>query len=241
MVLQHHSIPKQTEEGTFDMPNVTITRFKPTVSRKENLKEYNRQHYEEWRKKNKEECLLATKVYRDRMKIENHEKYMEMMRKNDAKRYAKNREKRLFDTKISKEKRRILDIEAVRAKAREHARKQRSTSIGKLSSNLRCRLSCAIKNAKLSKCLGSAVRDLGCTVEELKLHIETQFVDGMSWDTYGGWHVDHIKPLSAFDLSQRDQIVLACHYSNLQPLWALDNLRKGGVRRTDKEIVHGCL
>jgi hypothetical protein len=51
----------------------------------------------------------------------------------------------------------------------------------------------------------------------------------MSWDnwTTDGWHIDHIKPLASFDLTDRQQLLLACHYTNLQPLWAIDNLSKG--------------
>jgi hypothetical protein len=74
---------------------------------------------------------------------------------------------------------------------------------------------------------GSPVRDLGCTVPELKLHLEALFQPGMSWDNYGEWHIDHIKPLAKFDLTDRDQFVQACHYTNLRPLWAEENLSKG--------------
>ena len=77
--------------------------------------------------------------------------------------------------------------------------------------------------------MGSAVRDLGCSVEELKRHLEKQFQPKMNWENYGlyGWHIDHIKPLVNFDLTNREQFLEACHYTNLQPLWAEDNLSKG--------------
>lgn len=82
---------------------------------------------------------------------------------------------------------------------------------------------------------GSAVEDLGCSLEELKLYLEKQFYpnketgENMNWDNYGlfGWHLDHVKPLSSFDLSKRKQFLKACHYTNLQPLWAKENIRKG--------------
>lgn len=63
--------------------------------------------------------------------------------------------------------------------------------------------------------------------DELRAHLEAQFQAGMSWDNYGEWHIDHIKPLASFDLEDTDQLKLACHYTNLQPLWAKDNLSKG--------------
>ena len=76
---------------------------------------------------------------------------------------------------------------------------------------------------------GSAVRDLGCSIADFKVYLESNFEDGMSWDNKGkgGWHIDHIIPLSAFDLTDREQVVEACHYTNLQPLWEQDNLIKG--------------
>jgi hypothetical protein len=70
---------------------------------------------------------------------------------------------------------------------------------------------------------------VGCSFEELKVYIENQFTEGMSWDNYGinGWHVDHIKPLAV--ANSQEEIILLNHYSNLQPLWALDNLKKGAT------------
>lgn len=70
---------------------------------------------------------------------------------------------------------------------------------------------------------------LGCTIEELRTHLEAQFQEGMTWDNYGrdGWHIDHIKPCSSFDLLKEAEQRECFHYTNLQPLWAKDNLSKG--------------
>jgi hypothetical protein len=94
----------------------------------------------------------------------------------------------------------------------------------KIASYLRRRL---IKALKKNYKNGSAVSDLGCSIDFLKQYLTSLFVSGMSWDNYGQWHIDHIKPLSKFDLSDQEQIKKACHYLNLQPLWAVDNLKKG--------------
>lgn len=89
---------------------------------------------------------------------------------------------------------------------------------------LRTRLGAAIRgNFKT----GSAVRDLGCSIAEFRDYIAAKFQPGMSWDNWGEWHLDHIRPLAAFDLSDRARILVACHYTNYQPLWALDNRLKG--------------
>ena len=71
---------------------------------------------------------------------------------------------------------------------------------------------------------------IGCSIDDLKLHLEKQFVDGMNWENYGlhGWHVDHIRPCCSFDLTDPEQQRECFHYTNLQPLWAKDNLAKGG-------------
>ena len=69
---------------------------------------------------------------------------------------------------------------------------------------------------------------IGCTTKKLTIHLESQFKTGMSWDNYGlyGWHVDHIKPCSSFDHTDPEQVKQCWHYTNLQPLWAEDNLAK---------------
>jgi len=93
----------------------------------------------------------------------------------------------------------------------------------KIRCNLRKRMSKIIRRMQKS---GSAIRDLGCTVKQLMNHLESSFYNGMTWENYGKWHIDHIIPLSAFDLTDRDQFLQACNYKNLQPLWAKDNLSK---------------
>ena len=72
----------------------------------------------------------------------------------------------------------------------------------------------------------SAVKDLGCSWEHFKEHIQSKFTEGMSWDNYGQWRIDHIHPLSRVDFNIKEEVQRACHYTNLQPLWALDNRKK---------------
>ena len=78
---------------------------------------------------------------------------------------------------------------------------------------------------------------LGCTVEELKTHIENQFEDGMTWENwkYDGWHLDHIIPCSSFDLTKKKEQKKCFHYTNLQPLWAEDNLSKSSKLNWNKK------
>jgi hypothetical protein len=79
---------------------------------------------------------------------------------------------------------------------------------------------------------GSAVRDLGCSVQELSVYVASFFHSGMSWDNWGSvWHLDHIKPLASFDLTQRAQFLRACHYTNMQPLLIADHVKKTAEER----------
>lgn len=95
----------------------------------------------------------------------------------------------------------------------------------KLILTLRRRFSAAVTNNYKK---GSAVKDLGCSIEFLKQYLESKFRDGMTWQNHGKvWHIDHARPLVSFDLSNKEQVKQACHYTNLQPLLIHENLSKG--------------
>lgn len=118
----------------------------------------------------------------------------------------------------------------VRARLRKWYAKQRRTNPQfRLRINLRRALHRALSGQTTDI---SAIRHLGCTVDILKTRLEKLFHSGMTWRNYGRyWHVDHIRPLSLFDLSKRAQIKRAVHYTNLQPMLVAENIRKGGRNR----------
>jgi hypothetical protein len=97
----------------------------------------------------------------------------------------------------------------------------------RLKTNLRSRLTKLLKAKSWPK-NNHFIKYIGCTPQYLKLHIENQFQSGMTWDNYGKgldkWNVDHISPLSL--ANTEEELYALCHYSNLQPLWELDNLKK---------------
>ena len=68
---------------------------------------------------------------------------------------------------------------------------------------------------------------VGCSIHYLKEYLTKQFKSGMNWNNVGKWHVDHIIPVVKFNLKDPEQQKTCFHYTNLQPLWALDNLKKG--------------
>lgn len=90
---------------------------------------------------------------------------------------------------------------------------------------------------------GSAVSDLGCSIEQLKSYLESLFTSGMTWDNWGkgpgNWNIDHIKPLSIVDLTNRQHVLEVCHYSNLQPLWFEDNRKKSNHYEPDVQRLGG--
>jgi hypothetical protein len=104
--------------------------------------------------------------------------------------------------------------------------RKNSDSLYKLICNLRSRTGMFIKEAGLKKpCRTEKL--IGCSWKECRKHIENQFKENMNWDNYGyyGWHIDHIIPLSS--ARTKKELIELCHYTNLQPLWAKDNISKG--------------
>lgn len=93
----------------------------------------------------------------------------------------------------------------------------------KILCNLRIRIWKVLKGINKSN---STIKLLGCSINQLKQHLEQQFTKGMSWKNYGRWHIDHIKPCVSFDLNKVDEQKKCFNYKNLQPLWARDNLSK---------------
>lgn len=114
----------------------------------------------------------------------------------------------------------------VKQRTRERAKlRYGKDPLYKLVQCYRSRTYKALKNIGFTKAYNRTVDMLGCGWEQLRSHLEDQFDEGMTWDNYGsGWHVDHITPIGSTKSS--DGVLKLCHYTNLQPLWAKDNLQK---------------
>ena len=195
-----------------------------------------------WRTANREKVAARTKAYREanREEITAHKKayskanpekiaaqqkaYQEANREEVAARkkayYEANREQELARKKVYYE----ANSKKVIARAMAYVA---NNPQAKTATNLRNRIGDALRKASATKS-ARTLELLGASIEEVRAHLEAQFKLGMSWDNWSfeGWHIDHIKPCASFDLTDPEQQKACFHYSNLQPLWAKDNLSK---------------
>ena len=165
-----------------------------SVSRKEYMREYNRQYrlrnkeklseyYKEWKSANKD----SVASYKKQWVTENREKMREYWREYRKDLYANDL---LFSLK-----KRIRNLIGLSLSSRGYSKRSKTFQI------------------------------LGCEFDEFIRHLESQFTDGMSWDNRDEWHIDHIVPLAS--ATSEDDVMKLNHFTNLRPLWAIDNLRKG--------------
>ena len=158
-----------------------------------------------------------------------HSDHKEKLSEKAKKRYVDNRDSRLQKAanyrKENKEKIRLWQ-QANKDYFAFYARNKRQDDIEyRIACNLRGR----VRHALFGNGKSITTEEfLGCNFEHARAHLESQFTDGMSWGNYGfyGWHIDHIIPCASFDLTDPDQQRQCFHYTNLQPLWAEDNIRK---------------
>ena len=172
---------------------------------------------------NKEKVAKQHKKYRDNNKVrifEQNKKY-NVKHREERKTYNK---KSWLENKEYYKNYRLENKERIRKYKNNYCVQRRKTDIEyKILCNLRGRLSHVIENNSKS---ASTTELLGCTVKFLKSYLQNKFTKNMTFDNYGKWHIDHIKPCDSFDLSKESEQRKCFHYSNLQPLWELENLKK---------------
>jgi hypothetical protein len=162
-------------------------------------------------------CKLCNKIYREN----NKEKRKIYYQKN--KEYLSKQKKHYYNLN---QKRWKIYREKYKQRVNKYLKQRRDNDLNfRLETIYRNRINTALRqNSKKSRTLEL----LGCSIEQLREHLEKQFKSGMNWDNYGrgGWHIDHIRPCSSFDLSQKEEQAKCFNYTNLQPLWAKENLEK---------------
>ncbi len=137
--------------------------------------------------------------------------------------------------RLARESRARMKLDPVRLEnsrryAREKMRRLALTNPNhSIRKKLRTRICMALKRQSAGPKSASTMTLIGCSVADFKKYIESLWKRNMSWLNYSkrGWHVDHIKPCSSFDLTDPEQQKICFHYTNLQPLWWDENLRKG--------------
>ena len=202
------------------------------------------------RKKRDKKYHEERKEYFKRYRRENREKLLEKQRRyrkenqgaSDKKYYKKNREKLLLKAKEWKKN----NIEKIREQSKKDYEKKKDNPKYKeykkgwekerkrkdpqyrLKSNFGTLIWYALKEKGSSKNGYSWEKIVNYTTQELMEHLENQFIEGMTWNNYGKWHVDHIKPISSFNFTsyEDDEFQECWALNNLQPLWAQDNLIK---------------
>jgi hypothetical protein len=221
---------KQTKDGYRSSCKQckSITDKNYRTNNKDKISGIRKEYYE----KNKDGIILKNTIYKKQNK-ERFNEYYKLYRKEY---YKKTKEQKSEYGKMYRSLYKEKRIESVRKyyknnknKIRELNRryeqsKYQSDILFRLRKNIRSRIGNAFRLAGYGK-NSKTYTMLGCNFEELKQHIEKQFVDGMSWDNRSKWHIDHIIPLSS--AKSENELIALNHYTNLQPLWAIDNLTKG--------------
>lgn len=149
-----------------------------------------------------------------------------------VKKYRENKD-RTLESRIYREKHKekLAEYEKKRSSSRKEKRKsescrkyQRDYIRNRRQKDINCRLKTSVGNRIRDALRGrvkkhnSTLELLGCSIESLRTFLEEKFTEGMTWDNYGTWHIDHIKPLALFDLSDPSALADAMHFTNLQPL-----------------------
>jgi len=180
-----------------------------------------------WREANKERVTKNHLIYNELNKEQIILKKAAFYLKNKDRINAQKKEYNLRTAEKKRERQRKYDLEN-----KQHLRKKRrewenarldSDPEYRISKNVRRRITMALKTGT------NGIRTcqlIGCSIPELKLHLESQFSEGMSWDNYGQWHIDHKIPLSWFNLTNESCLMTALNFRNLQPLWGIDNIKK---------------
>jgi len=179
--------------------------------------------------KNREKILQQSKIYeqehKEKIKKRKKDYYLKNKKQlllNRKNRYLNNREHELQICKNYE----INNKEKINERKRKRTKIRRKTDINfKIRHCLASRLIEAIKENWKS---GHTLELLGCSIEFLKKHLEAQFKEGMNWDNHNkqGWEIDHIRPCASFDFNKESEQRKCFHYTNLQPMWAEENLKK---------------
>lgn len=181
--------------------------------------------------KNREYNILRMREYKknnpEKIKdyfLRNKDSYQEYRdsKKEEIKSYMKD----YYKNNLEKRKKYLEKNKEILSLKRNNSEKKRrdSDSLYKLKIYMRNRIWFYLKKTDIRK-KNTTFELVGCNPHELKIYLEQKFNSGMSWDNQGEWHIDHIIPLSS--AKTEEELYKLCHFTNLQPMWASENIRKG--------------
>jgi hypothetical protein len=205
---------------------------------KENLQKYQKKYKKKYRLNYKEEIKKQSQEYYQKNKsklLEQSKKYLNDNRKkrNEYNRkYGKRKKRKEYMKKYNKNGKRKEYLRKYKISHKKeratYIRYKRENDINfKIRDNYRKRTYMALKSNSKK---GYTLELLGCSIDQLKQYLESQFVENMNWDNYGfgndKWNIDHIIPCASFDLTLKENQYKCFHFTNLQPLWQIDNFEK---------------
>ena len=178
-----------------------------------------------WKQNNREKCRASGRKWRENNREKCRERTRKYYKANREKRRAKHREwvqnnREKYDLYNKEYRQRPENKKRANARCRERTK---TDPLYKIKKNLRCRFYHALKGKLKS---ARTMTLIGCSIPHLMDHLEQQFQPGMTWENYGTWHMDHMMPMASFDLNDPEQQRQCCHYTNLQPMWATENMCK---------------
>lgn len=205
---------KAQKDGCQNHCKICIKEYK--IKNKEKNKEYKKEYSKKYHLKNKEKINEVSKKYylnnkeiiKKKYQIKKKQYYLnnlDTIKENYKKWYIENKEIRNQYNREYQKNRRLND------------------NLFRLKCNIITSIGKSFRRNGYSK-KTKTFQILGCTYKEFKYHLEKQFTKGMSWDNQGEWHLDHIYPVSL--AKDEEELIRLNHYTNFQPLWAIDNLKK---------------
>lgn len=233
--LENFSKDKYSKDGYWNKCKLCHKEYRKNKS--QNIKELNKKYYQD----NKDKILKSTKEHYKENKDVIKEYYKKRYIINKDKISKKNKEYREKNKEYLKEYFKTYrennkeyqkeyyekNKEILNKNHKKYQAKRKETDyVFKFTCNTRSLINGAFKRGNNQfKKSAKTETILGCTIEEFRLYIESKFIDGMNFENYGKWHLDHIKPLAL--ATTEEEVIKLNHYTNFQPLWAKDNLEKG--------------
>jgi hypothetical protein len=191
-------------------------------ARQKAYREANKDKEKAYREANKDKIKAYQKAYREANK--------DKIREKNKAYYEANKDKinKVNKDYFNRNRKRLINIREDNIKKRK-----KNDSLFKVTYNTRRLIRGCFRNKGYTK-KSKTYQILGCTYKEFKEHLERQFTKGMTWENYGEWHLDHIYPVSLAE--NEEELVKLNHYTNFQPLWAEENLKKSNKIENGKQI-----